>query len=176
MRNRSAVLAVGILLSAAVYHSLPTSAPDAAELHRVFPLVVYDANGEKVGESAIGPQPLVHFKAGGNVFGVIVTPLGFLSSGFFWFADPDTICSGTPLMNPLDPVLQLLPYVAVGPPGSTAYIPDPQAVPQTLAVGSQRFFGPFGGCFPAFGTQSLVPALGLIDLDTRFTPPFSVGR
>ncbi|OFW39914.1 MAG: hypothetical protein A3J28_05275 [Acidobacteria bacterium RIFCSPLOWO2_12_FULL_60_22] len=66
----------------------------------------------------------------------------------------------------------LLPLVAVGPPGNTLYLSQPNAASRRIALKSLFIAGK---CIPNFSSNiEAIPAEPLIDLDTVFTPPFSL--
>lgn len=99
----------------------------------------------------------------------------------YFFADvvyfDSANCQGTVwlLAHPYSHVEPILPQVATGPPGNTVYVPEPNAAPRQVALKS--YINNRGGdCVPmSFVTQRpAIPGQQLIDLDTVFTPPFSV--
>ncbi len=169
-----------ILVLSTLLLSLANSAAYGAELHRVFRLLIFDANNKLIGDATplSQSQAVVGFRVGGHIFEVFVAQDRFWGLADIYFESPDTTCSGTPLMRPLSRSFELLPLAAVAPPGSTVYIPDPQAVPRRITVGSLSQPLLQGECVVLGGEFNLevVPSLALIDLDTKFTPPFRVSR
>jgi len=142
---------------------------------------LFDANNKQVGEvmsitPLTGNQAVVAVKVNGQKMVFIADPSSLRSFSIFrlWFQSPDTTCAGTPLIQVASSpgAYFVLPPGVLGPPGTTLYIPDPNAAPQTISVGSQ--FGSFGCQSGTFSVPDLVPALAVIDLDTLFTPPFRV--
>src|SRR4029434_3592779 len=95
-----------------------------------------------------------------------------------YFESPN--CSGQPFMADPDPINTLLPVVIVAQPGSTVYLPDP--TDSIREVSAWSMFptatpqNPPDSCVTF--TSPIVPngrrALPLLDLNTLFTPPFSV--
>lgn len=88
-------------------------------------------------------------------------------------------CTGTPFLPTADQVQTLTSVVAIAPPGSTVYLAEPQATSQTITVGSE--LGRDGSCTtPAEAAggstpqMTVVPAFPSVDLNTLFTPPFSL--
>lgn len=99
---------------------------------------------------------------------------GFLYAGELFFSSDD--CSGTPYTTPPDPSTDLILPTLVMLPGKTIYVPDPNAVAKSVALQSiQEKDNP---CEPTSCGGNvcphLVPAIPLVDLDTYFTPPFTV--
>jgi hypothetical protein len=80
-------------------------------------------------------------------------------------------CSGPPLL--FEHPNRLLDLGGIAPPGLTLYVPAiPRAAPATFAFGS---YAGFAGCQAAlypYASDSLVPAVAVVDLLTLFTPPF----
>jgi hypothetical protein len=79
-------------------------------------------------------------------------------------------CSGPPLM--LQHPNRLLDVAAIAPPGLTLYLPAvPRAAPATFTWGS--YVGTAGCQATLFSapSDSLVPAVAVVDLLTLFTPP-----
>ncbi len=179
-RSRISVLTIAFFMSLAVQGSFLPFAAHAGPLKGFSTFKVVDANGKELGIATTpgGTGAILVFNVGGQVFSVAVGGDGFFQNGLFVFEFPDTTCSGTLLVqvSPLSPPADLLTRVQIAPPGHTVYVPDPQAVPQTISVGSTQF--PGGSCssfcFPVCGTALVVPVVALVDLDTQFTPPFKV--
>jgi hypothetical protein len=149
---------------------------------------VYDANGKQVGPtigiltSQDGPV-VVAFRVGERVIPLLVTRVGIggdLSFGGsqnnLFFETPD--CTGPPSALALSSVM--LPRAIVAEPGNTVYFVDPFGPSHLI---TQRSFLPGAGaggqpgpCSSEAGPTviTVVPAIPLIDLDTLFTPPFSI--
>jgi len=135
--------------------------------------MVIDSKGVQVGQYA---------GTGGQVAVVVLEVNGFLAtlyayadrlSGNSILASESTDCSG-PLFTTTMPVTTF-PRTGVAPPGNTMMVADPNGVGQEITVRAYR--SAFGTCdiiggsgFPATG----YPMIPLVDLDTMFTPPFSV--
>jgi hypothetical protein len=144
-------------------------------------LTVVDAHGVKVGDlfgfSAI-TFGWVAFEVDRRPFVLRVTSQGLTGTGGgIVYNSPS--CSGPPYIFKFDTVslpLTLLSESAVDDPGHMLYLEDPAADPIALASfsGSQP---QDGACLPAGGGQNpaiLIPVQPILDLDTLFTPPFSV--
>lgn len=169
-RSRIWVLTIAFFMSLALQASFLPFAAHAGPLKGFSTFNVVDANGKLIGNAIPdGTSASLVFKVGGQVFGVTVHGDGFARDGGLVFESPDTTCSGTPLIE-VRPAA-LLTDRAIAPPGSTVYVADPQAVPQTITRGS-IFFNGF--CLSLGGSASAVPVVALVDLDTMFTPPFKV--
>lgn len=145
---------------------------------------IVDANGKQVGTvvearvrdvtialSVNGRRVLLdvvssvstEYSPGGSVF----PPLRGASLLSFESRD----CSGPPLM--FQPPTRLLDAGAIAPPGLTLYLPAvPRAAPATFVWGS--YMGTAGCQATLFSSpsDSLVPAVAVVDLLTLFTPPF----
>ena len=173
-RSRILVPTIAFFTSLALQASFPPfAAPAGPPLKGFATFKVVDANGKELGIAIPrGDSATLVFNVGGQVFSVYVQRDGFQqSAAMLLFESPDTTCSGTPLIR-VGPAV-LLTEGVIGPPGSTIYAPDPQAVPQTITVGSFLFLGcdTFG---TPFNPGPVVPAVALVDLDTQFTPPFTI--
>ena len=82
-------------------------------------------------------------------------------------------CSGTPYLNDsLFNPLSLIPYVAVTAPGSTLSVA--QGTVQTIAAMSSISVGGACNSFSTPSVMQAVPGTVLVDLDTLFTPPFTL--
>ena len=163
------------------------------QLRRVDSVKVVDARGRTVGKGAstrsVGSGDLAEVVAVTvilEVDGHLISALAFrnfLSANAVslqgpWFTSTD--CSGTPYLAVGEPGAAeqgLLPHVAINVPGDTVYIRDFDAEPQTVTIHSgfvgfpsEQLHG-FCGITPAESLR-MFPARPLIDLDTRFTPPF----
>ena len=138
-------------------------------------LVLYDANDKKVGDvvdlSSL-VYPVVIFRVDEHVFALRVTRSRFIGESPLWFASTD--CSGPPLLevNEEESFDLLLSNPVIGSPGHTVYVPDLNAVVQSVLVKS--FLRQVGQCLPDNATKTVVSAIPIVDLDTQFTPPFSV--
>lgn len=185
-RSRSVTRAMLILVASLAWCTSATA--DTQELQRKPFLAVFDANGKKVGNvislivseslfPSLGPGtmvmlPAVAFRVDTFVVALFVTQNRFTGNREILFESSD--CSGPAFFQQVDPFfLGALPGAAVGSPGSTVYIPDPDGPVQSVAV--QTALRPDSVCFNLGSlTTDAVPALPLIDLATMFTPPFSV--
>jgi len=170
-RSRILVLTIAFFMSLAVQAPFVPFAAHAADLKGFAAFKVLDAKGKLSGiaSGAGGTNAVMEFNVGGQVFNLVVSGNRFFGNDNLFFESPDTTCAGTRLMQPGSSD-ELLTGVAIGPPGSTVYAPDSQAVPQTITVGSYFSYYCSGFAF----TTPLVPAVALVDLDTQFTPPFKV--
>lgn len=177
-RSEKPTVAIAILVLFACLLSFTRSAAYAENLKKVSSLSVFDANNKRVGVANLeGVNVQVTFKMSGQLFAVGVVQDRFKGNGGAVLNFQAADCSGTPLMAPngSDDAggAWLLPLSVVAPPGSTVYIADPHAASQSMTVGS--YFDERQGCQAFASTRpALVPALPVIDLDTRFTPPFSL--
>jgi hypothetical protein len=68
----------------------------------------------------------------------------------------------------------MLPWVAVNGPGTTVYIAAPDATPVPDYRYRSRVSGEECVATDSYWQGRLVPGVQLIDLDTLFTPPFTV--
>ena len=152
------------------------------KLRRANHLKIVDANGRTVGRS-VGilkkgnpPYPLVAFRVKGHQIIVGVETDQFTSiapqSSILYFESFD--CTGTPLfVVPPDVEKTILPVAAISHPGNTVYVPDTSAIPQVFHVNSSRLYLEPCNNFPNPNYYlNVLPAIPLIDLDTKFTPPF----
>jgi hypothetical protein len=146
-------------------------------------LTVIDGHGQRVGTvtSLLILNPaipiligLVAFAVGDQPFILRVGSQGIGSgNGMPLFNSGN--CSGTPLVFESIVTNSLIEPAVVSAPGHTVYLSEPGAMPQvfTSFVGTQLRSD--GTCLPAnLGNISLLPARAVVDLDTLFTPPFSV--
>lgn len=108
-------------------------------------LEVVDAAGRKVG-NVIDLQehqfPIVTHSINGQLFTITVAENALTGNFLLFFQSAD--CSGTPFLpdNSIrrdGVVMPLLPPVAIVPPGSTLYLPDPRFSSQDIAVRSVQF-------------------------------------
>src|SRR5262245_23303688 len=137
-------------------------------------LNVVDAKGKLIG-SILGPGQ-VALSIDGQPVVLTVDINQFAGSfGIVYFDSPD--CTGNAFTEAIQ-VNTLFPLMAVGLPGMTAYI-VPNIQPQNIQVKS-RSNGPFPDppAYRCTNIDELVSGLGptepLVDLTTRFTPPFSI--
>lgn len=140
-------------------------------------LTVVDVNGTKVGETigvGIDGAPLISMIIESEIFVVGVSEYRFfteyqgtgLLSRLYW---DGLNCTGTPLI--VGSANTILPNVRVNIPGNTIYLEDDddeerQGLSYLVAEGKD--------CLNPSLIHSGVPATPLIDLNTLFTPPFTV--
>lgn len=162
----------------------------AESLKSLKQLKVFDATGKKVGDVLSmkeysagypnGSSPIVALKFGGHVFTVEVLrhQLSGNLSDLLYFQSQD--CTGTPYLRGYlgAPALfgdqaDVLLAAHVSAPGKTVYLPVPGSISQSRSVQSSWWRD---GVCQLGGDAGLlsVPAFPLIDLNTVFTPPFSV--
>jgi hypothetical protein len=151
-------------------------------------LAVYDAYGKRVGlvSGATSGKPMVSFKFQDVPFMLLVLRDGFQASLVVW---ESTDCSGQPFIPtggdpyPFSP--SSLPIVAVAMPGNTVYVED--GTPRSITARSYSTYpghpGPGGspGSWPQCAESpaqpwvlTSVPARPLVDMNSYFTPPFTV--
>jgi hypothetical protein len=149
-------------------------------------LAVYDANGNRVGRvigiTELQNRAFVVFHIGMHKFLLWVNEIQ-LSGEFetstqnsIFFETPD--CTGPPFAIAVSSFR--LPRVVVASPGNTLYVTDSVTPPQPMtfrsflpgAAGDAP--GPCGQEAGPIVINSAVPAIPLLDLNTVFTPPFSV--
>jgi hypothetical protein len=167
MRTLVAVLVV-VVLSSAARSEQPKSLSTAT---------VVDAQGRKVGPvfSLINvprnPIVVVAFTVETQPFVLFVFPFSMTgdSTGPFF---ESTDCSGPPLIEAVG--ISLFPSAAVSGPGHTVYLAEPDATSQFFeSIGSALSMD--GTCSPgARGGLMGIAARPVMELDTLFTPPFSV--
>jgi hypothetical protein len=160
--------------------ALPTLAP-TPQVRGVRNLRVFDANKKFVGTVlsvpyGAGESATVAIRVRGYIVVFDVDKNGFIADtlGPLLFQSSD--CSGTPYVPSTFPAALVQPKAVVGPPGKTVYIPDPNGDP-TQRITIQSDSTGSGDCKPAQcgdPCTGFVPALPLLDLDTVYTPPFSV--
>lgn len=187
-RTRNWVVAVAILSSLTCLLAFATSIAfaDGPFIRSPAFLVVYDAKGKLVGNvfSVAAPtDPLqsvvTALKVGKRAFFALQVFRDHFAGNVraLFFESPD--CSGSPFVITADQANALTPVVAVSRPGSTVYLADPRGIPHTITVGSE--LAADGTCTiptdpdgaPVTQSQA-IPAIPVIDLNTVFTPPFSV--
>ena len=139
--------------------------PDAKPLNQV---VVVDSKGKVVGSAlgALGFSTTVLLKIDDRLIPVALGKNSYSRTGTMLFELPN--CQGTPWMVPTPEALVTNPKL--GPPGNTIYIAKEDVVPVRITLASS--FGQ--SCVTTIGTLEAVPAVPFVDLDTVFTPPFSI--
>lgn len=139
-------------------------------------LTVVDSVGNVVGyvtgftfDGSQRVLPNIVLQQNGLRVGLMVTPNGFEGSGgSLAFARAD--CQEQAFLAG-DFNTLILP-ATIEAPGSTVYVPNPTAAPGPVTA---RSLLQLGTCFSfEFGLPLAVPALPLVDLNTLFTPPFSI--
>lgn len=128
--------------------------------------------GNVIGLTFDGSQrvlPEVVLQRNGRLVGLLVYPDRFEGSGAS-LAYESLDCTGQAWLNgPF--ATPILPGTIEGP-GQTLYVPDPSATPGLVTAQSLL---QLGTCFTfQFDYLSAVPAIPLVDLDTLYTPPFSL--
>lgn len=151
------------------------------ELPTVQDLAVFDTNGKRLG-NAVGitdkNRLVLSFKVDDHLFtAVLFTKDHFVGTGFgeaTYFDSPD--CTGNPFIHKERD--NVLPSIQVNIPGNTIYMEDPDATARSVRV---RSFLPaassdgYGACYNTDSQlNNRIRAIPLIDLNTVFTPPFSV--
>ena len=135
-------------------------------------LRIIDVNGTNVGKviSVAGVCPSVALLVGEQLVTLCVTQNGFLGNAFIFFEFPN--CEGERFLP--DTTGFLLPPVLVAPPGNTVYLPAAGSISQTIIL--QSFLTPEGLCqlIPQPLPVQAFPIEAVEDLNTRFTPPFSI--
>jgi hypothetical protein len=173
------VVAMALLVTSFLVH--PTFA--AEPLKSLSALTVVDAHGTKVGSvisllllnPALGNvTALVAFAVGQQPLVLLVGPRGFVSTGGPFFNSKN--CSGPPLVSSGVVLNSIVEPPAIGVPGHTVYLSEPGAMAQDFATFDGTQLALDGTCQPVHfdSNISLLPARAVVDLDTLFTPPFSV--
>ncbi len=174
-------------------------AVDAQTFKSVDALAVVDANGKKVGGVVWAfPDPDYGQRASILTYEVVLEASGHmfrLHTGFTHRLEGETRnqgldavnilfessdCSGVPYVIPdAGNAPEIVQLAILGPPGRTAYIPDPSATPKQIMPQS---FGDnsTAECHVGKPTQlsspvTAVRALPLLDLAKEFTPPVRIG-
>jgi hypothetical protein len=165
-----------LLLTAVTLGLWPFTATSAAKqpvLTSRASLMVVDADGVQVGrvlsvETSEVLDILVAFEFDHQPFVLRVFShrLGGTESRLYF---QSSNCSGVPLVAWHGSLV--LPS-AVVPPGNTLYLTEPGAIAERV-VGGYVLDGN-GGCGPTSDEVFALPARVIIDLDTLFTPPFSI--
>ncbi len=142
-------------------------------------LTVVDKDGKVVGsvagfffDQSQGYLSYVAGQSGGYMFLVVGSRNGFEGSGqSLWFKSDD--CTGDAFLD--SDSTSLLPLATIGSPGTTVYVPDPQAAPTSITALSMSQIG-LGCSGPQSGPAGLVVrAIQLINLDPPlYTAPFSI--
>lgn len=180
--------AIGILF-------LLTAYAQRSQIHPTQQLTVYDADGKRVG-AVVGGHivfgeflPLISFRVDGVPFMLFVFRDSLTASEIPVWESTD--CSGAPFIPFGIPGLPIerssLPLIAVGLPGTTVYVEDglpriitqrsystspsagptpPQSLLDLLPTRCQAYAIP--------SAREAVPARALVDMNTFYTPPFSV--
>lgn len=177
-QSRRSVVAIATLALLTLLSPFVTSTASAQGLERVGTLTVFDSTGKRVGRVISIPvatleSVVVTFKVDGQLVALQVDRNRFKTHDLveLWFETLD--CSGTPFLRDGRLNTRILPAAAVSVPGSTVYLADPKATPQTITGGSRLLED--GTCSTSQGfTGPAIQAIPLIDLDTAFIPPFSV--
>jgi hypothetical protein len=145
--------------------------------HIVENATIVDVNGVEVGPLIGDPRsPYVILRAHDRIFSVPIRTEGFGSDHLLLFALPD--CAGPPFRNANTVRTRLVPPAVIYAPGSTIYLDDASGLVQSMISRSHGLgFIPPGK--PQCVNQLIdvvdaVPAVPIIDLDTLFTPPFSI--
>jgi len=177
---------LGVLLLATVFTTaLPQSASTASLTN--FPnLVIFDSTNKKVGQPSFlstSSDVRLDFRFGQFSFYVYVKPSGFYTSGERYLYFQDGTCSSIPFLDAFvyNYSQEFLTPAVVNQPGHTVYIANPATPPQNRTIGSLRFADGtccagspiFDSCFGEATTYFAVEALPVINLDTKFTPPFT---
>jgi hypothetical protein len=147
-------------------------------------LVVFDAHGVRVGQlSNLSPTNCencfqlgaggvgrIDFRFGQFFFYIGVIPLGFVQTGNMYYESTD--CTGQAWMRPSPPGT-FIEAAGLGLPGHTVFVPDPSATPLSIPVRS--FSYALGFCLTEPATSlDVVSPRALLNLDDRFTPPFTI--
>jgi hypothetical protein len=135
---------------------------------------VVDAHGTKVGKLlTVSPNGgILAFEVDRQPFLLDLFQQNLSGTSAVWYDSSD--CSGPPLLaTSLNP---LFPSSGVSAPGHTLYLPEPDAEPVTINPFSGSQVAGDGTCARSSVLTPIlfIPAQPIIDLDTLFTPPFSV--
>lgn len=175
--------AAGLLVLAVVLSPLSASRV-RGQVESVDELIVVDSMGKKIGRVLSGPntsRPIVALNMSGYLilFRVLQERLLVASddpSKVVYFESAD--CSGpgyvrTDEQSDSDPLPSITLNVAIGPPGRTVYVPDPEAIPFRLEPQS-RWSAETDSCVPSNGEERAATGLALANLADDFTPPFQI--
>ena len=169
---------IGILLWGA-FACLGIFPPAFAQRPSVRPVnqvIIVDSTGKIVGSTSgnlVEPTlvPRVLLKMNDRLFTIGVGKHRLFGSVNIFYESAG--CLGTPHFPTDSPVGSLLPMGALVPPGNTVYVPQQGAVSKQISF--QSVFLREGGCTPHTTSIEAVPGESLgIDMDTVFTPPFSI--
>jgi hypothetical protein len=174
------IVAIACLMTSIIAPAAFTASQEP--LKSLSSLEVVDAHEQKVAavfglfQSSSGPsafsRAVVVFEVDKQPFVVIVSVnafLGTVSGPFFQSSN----CSGPPLIA--DVPQSIIAQSAISAPGHTVYVTEPDATPQRFDSFQGTFLAQDGTCQPTGGGGiTLLAARAVVDLDTLFTPPFSV--
>ncbi len=145
-------------------------------------MIIEDANGKHVGDVVVAELDIafVEIKIGQVIYTMRVEPTRFLPVGAGRIHWVGTSCGvGQPyfqffeLYNIPGQTLLKSPGIVVAEPGWSAYVPDLSASPIILTGTPLRSSESPGDCQDRTGNDpTVVPAILLIDLQQKFTPPF----
>jgi hypothetical protein len=107
----------------------------------------------------------------GRMVALIVYPDHFEGTGPS-LSFQSTDCTGTALFDGAFNTM-ILPGTIEGP-GNTVYVPDTSTPPQSLTANSLLQLGTCYSAPGGFGLLLAIPAVPLVNLDTLYTPPFSL--
>lgn len=163
------------------------------QLKPVSNLIVVDAKGKKVGDVisffinidsdtqlSMVYLPIIFLNINNHIITLTVFSTYFrgnIEDGVFY---KSTDCSGIPFVRDVvglaTNILHPLPLIAVNSPGNTVYIADPNSIPvKNPNIQSGRRADNHLCQSTGFGDNTFfIQATPLIDLNTLFTPPFSV--
>ena len=168
------IIAVAILALSSFLLLFAAPPVYAQELQPVEELVIVDANGNKVGTvlDSVNDRYTIVMKYGERIFQLFIENNG----DDFWYFSlffESTDCSGTPFVSNSfrNKILQI---GTIAPPNRTVYLPDLDAAPRVITRMSVISALSLGECVPSVYTFLASPALPVVDLDTVFTPPFSM--
>jgi hypothetical protein len=179
--SRSATLAFGVILL-----TQTSPADDNQSVRAVEQPVVVEAHGAPLGGIVAlnGPAATVLINVGGGLFSLNVLPNQLLGTGGPLYFTSNN-CAGTPYITFQQPGLSTPSVLAA--PGNSLYAAVPNAFPSPITPLSLLLpsipGGPPATCVPILPPPPptpppppvfAVPALRLVDLNTVFTPPFSI--
>jgi hypothetical protein len=161
---RISVLAVPLLLAVA-------SSADARQS-----FIVIDKNSKIVGPILDMPdgdngRARIPFRVGPQRITLVLSPTGFDKKGYVFFEAAD--CTGQPYANNSSPgVGGLLSEAMVGGDRHSLYVTDGQARNHTM----RSYLGFATGVCTSFQAETRLFRIArhVVDLDTRFTPPFRI--
>ena len=176
---------IGILLSALFVCLWPAAAALAQKptVKPVGQVVVVDSKAKIVGHAmgglgvnfltAVGDQPFeptVLLQVDEHLVAVHVARNRLFGRTVYFESEN---CQGTPWLFASPSIESLLSLVGIAPPGNTLYLPPATVVSQQITVRSFLSSGTCNSLSFSFTTNA-VPGEPLINLDTVYTPPFSV--